>query len=109
MECWLCIRSQQDGFYTAVTCKGVEHVNECPRPTDKIPKLSEDNRRFWILFQKILPGLNTGFGGFDYQAIESVFNILQVNCGQRPILLDRCLIVISVIQTIREKQDGSKS
>jgi len=118
MECWLCIRSQKDGFLPGVDCKGIKHVAECTRPTDKIPKRSKDNRRFWQLFKKIRPGLvktkrQLGIDDgklamfktteFDYTSIETTFNNCCVPAAQRPALHDKCVAVINVIIEIEAK------
>lgn len=103
MTCDICRRSQKDGFYNAVKCKGLEYVDECPRPDDRIPKLSEENHWFKRLFDKMLPGLIDPSGSFLFDAIGFVFDIYQVPEGQRPILFDKCLIVISAIQETRNK------
>ncbi len=101
MECGICKRSQKDGFYN-LKCKGLEYVEKCPRPHDPIPILSEENEKFWKLFDRIRSGLMGDGGFFNYGAIETVFRAWGVKDGQRPILLDRCLVVIEVIKRLRK-------
>lgn len=99
--CYACKRSQKAGWIKKIDCRGIDYVDECKHPTEKIPKLSEDNRKFWNLFIKILPGLCRFDNSFSYNSIDSVFRTWGVKEGQRPVLLDRCLIVIGVIQETR--------
>ena len=96
----MCRRSQDDGFRD-IKCRGIENVDECP--TGEVARLSEENRKFWHLFIKMLPGLCTAEGGFDFRAIDFVFETYRVPEGQRFILLDRCIIVIDVIKEIRQR------
>lgn len=106
MTCGMCRRAQQD-FDNITPCDGIEFVDECPRDADKVPKLDQENEGFWFLMLRILPGLSNGFGGFDYNAIINVFNIYEVPQGQRPILHDKCLIVMRAISECREaKKNG---
>ncbi len=102
MTCGLCQRSQRDGFRKNVKCDGIDTVDECP--TKEVPKPSPENELFWQLFQRILPGLPNGMGGYNLEAIETVMNLYQVPEGQRPIIFDKCLAVITVIQEIMSKK-----
>ncbi|MBU1067661.1 hypothetical protein KKE60_07720 [Patescibacteria group bacterium] len=95
MTCNLCQRSQRDGFRN-FKCQGIETIDQCP--TGEIARLAPENERFWDLFSRILPGLCDGFGGFNYRAIEFVMDVQNVSAGQRPIIFDKCLIMISVIE-----------
>jgi len=106
MECWLCIRSQKDGFYKEVDCKGIDYVEECPRPTDKVHKFPEECRRFRFLFNRMVPGLFRSDGNFDFGAIDSVFDAWKVSAGQRTILHDQVLAIIGVIQESRQASSG---
>ena len=118
MECWKCRKQQADGFLKEFKCAGIEHVDQCSRPTDKVPKRSDENRRFWHLFKKIEPGLvkhkiqlGVQKGSlamfktveFDYSAIDHVFNNYRIPTGQRPILYDKCIAVIEVIREVKAK------
>ncbi len=103
MTCELC-RDEQEGGFRA-RCPGIELVDACP--TGEVPKLSAENRRFWLLFERILPGLFDGWGGVNYSAIREVLDLYEVPAGERPIAFDKCLVVVEVIQEIREKV-GSK-
>jgi len=100
MTCGICRRAQKDGFRT-IDCKGITTVEECP--SHELVKLQRGNEGFWFLFQRILPGLQDGFGGFNYDAIIKVFDLYQVPSGQRVLLFDKCLIVISAIVDARKK------
>jgi len=110
MDCATCRRMQADGFRDDIQCRGIESVGRCP--SGDLPYLSKNNREFWSLFTRILPGLIDGFGGFNYQAIEFQFNIWQVDEMQRPIIMDKCLVFIKVLTEQRRKkkeQSGTES
>lgn len=96
----MCRRSQDDGFRD-IRCRGIEHADECP--TGEVARLSEENRKFWHLFMRMFHGLCTAEGGFDFKAIDFVFETYRVPEYQRAILHDRCIIVIDVIREIRER------
>jgi len=102
MTCGICRRAQKDGF-RKFDCKGISTVRECV--SHELVKLHEGNEGFWFLFQRILPGLQDGFGGFNYDAINIVFDLYKmwITSGQRPLLFDKCLIVISAIVDARKK------
>ena len=101
MTCGICRRSQRDGFRD-VKCDGIETVDACP--TNEIPKLAPENEWFWSLFQRMLPGLPNGMGGWNFQVIELVMNLYQVPKGQRLIIWDKCMAVITVLQEIASKK-----
>lgn len=101
MTCGFCRRAQEDGF-KEIDCKGIDAVDECP--AGEVPKLSPSNLRAWFLISRILPGLFDGYGAANYEAIEAVFRIYQTPPGQRAVLLDKCIIVISAIQEAREAE-----
>jgi len=100
-ECSICRSAQKDGW-VAEKCQGIEYVDKCPR--GNVPKLLDENREFWALFEKILPGLCNGKGGFDYRAIDIVFDSYRTPRAIRHIHFDKCLIVIEAIQKIREEE-----
>lgn len=100
MTCPLCQRTQADGF--RAVCRGIDHVDECP--TGEVPKLKENTRQFWWLFERILPGLCNPFGGFDFNAITSVCDTYAIEAGERPVIHELCLVVIEAIQDVREKE-----
>lgn len=59
-----------------------------------VPKLSEENDRFYFILSRILPGLHDGMGGFRYSAVETIFNDYGVTGGQRAVLWDRLIVYI---------------
>ena len=69
-----------------------------------MPELAPANQGFWQLFQRMLPGLPNGMGGYNLEAITTVMELYQVPEGQRPIIFDKCLAVITVIQEIASKK-----
>lgn len=71
-------------------------------PTGEVFKLAPENEAFWELFQRILPGLPNGMGGLNLAAIMTVMDLYQVPQGQRPIIFDKCLVMISLL---RENSD----
>ena len=79
-------------------------MDKCP--TKEVPKPSPENERFWQLFQRMLPGLPNGMGGWNVQVIETVMNLYQVPPGQRPIIWDKCLAVITVLQEMASKNNA---
>ena len=118
MNCRRCRTQQKDGFLNEVKCAGIEHVEECARTTDKVPKRSEENRRFWLLFEKMMPalvkhkiqlGIKEGrlamfeWVEFDYAAIDHVLNNYSIPTGQRPIIYDKCIAVIKIIKKRKSK------
>lgn len=57
----------------------------------------------------MLPGLMTDMGGFDYRAIETVFEIEQVDQKHRKKYFDQILKLINVIKKEREKRREEKN
>lgn len=102
MDCGTCRRSQRDGFIN-ITCEGIDYVEKCKRPTDAIPKLSDRIRRSWAFAEKYLPGVVRPDGGFDFSGLMSAMDLAGVPKGQRPILYDRCLVVIEALREARRK------
>lgn len=69
-----------------------------------MPKIDEENLPFCrYLLPRTIPGLFRGFDGFDYGAIDHVFNWYQVPVESRPVLHDKFLIIIDAVQ---ERRDG---
>ena len=101
MSCSFCRRTQEDKF-SKFKCNGIETVDECRREYQKVPKLSEENERFSFLLHKILPVLCDGYGGFRHDAIAFAIELYGIPENQRPIIYDRCLTIVNVIQEIRE-------
>ena len=56
------------------------------------------------MFQRIWPGLQGGMGGLNYQAIDYVLNAYEIDPGFRPVILDRCLAVISIHREIKDSE-----
>lgn len=104
MTCGICRRSQKDGFTRGFVCEGIEHVEHCKRQTDRIPKLSRENERFRHYFTRMLPGLFDGFGGCNYQSITSVLETYRVPLGERPVVMDKALVLVEVMRQIREAE-----
>ena len=101
MTCGTCRRIQKDGL-RAQQCPGIDAVKKCP--TGEIPKLSADNRLFWHVFSRLLPGFTDGLGGFRYEAIPVILDTYNVPEGQRPIFMDRCTAVMAAIMENRKKK-----
>jgi len=100
MECSFCVRLQKDGFpgSEGLNCKGIEYVDECHRPGGKAQKLSGQNRKLLDLF-----------GRMNIVGPEVVFKTYRVPIGQRPIILDRYIGLLSAIKRIREKSNDHKA
>jgi hypothetical protein len=76
-------------------------------PVDKVPSLTPTNRRFWMVFALILPGLLRQ-DGYDYNAINAVFENCQLSPHIRELYQDQCVAVIKVISAKRfDKQEDS--
>jgi hypothetical protein len=78
-------------------------IGHCPE--GKIPSLSPSNQTFWRVFMMILPGLMRK-DGYDYSAMQVVFN----NCGfsrhRRELYQEKCIAVIDVIHKKRTKTEN---
>lgn len=97
----MCKRSQRDGF--RAPCPGIEEVPECPR--GEVPRLMSENERFRLfLVSRIFPGLCDGWGAFRYETISEAFRMYNIPDGERPVLMDKCLMVIRAIQEVREAE-----
>ncbi|MBW2341222.1 MAG: hypothetical protein JRF50_12915 [Deltaproteobacteria bacterium] len=101
MTCSVCRRAQEDGF-RKFRCRGIETVEACH--TGEVPKLIRENEPFWFLFQRMLPGLFDGYGGVNFTAIFQVLDLYKVPAGQRPIIHDKCLVVIAAVREIQEQE-----
>jgi hypothetical protein len=64
------------------------------------------NYEAWRLFVEMLPGLINPMGGYDYNAIEVVFNAHDIAQDKRSVLLAQYVKVIEVID--KAKQDKQK-
>ena len=100
MTCEFCRRTQDDGFRTE-KCAGIDFVERCPR--GEIPKLLLVNKDFTFLLFRILPGLIDGMGGFKYESIQVIMEEYDVPKGMRPIIFDKCIVVIAAIKEMRDK------
>ena len=76
-------------------CEGIHKLGDCPE--NLIPSLSPENRRFWGVFSRIMPGLIRGEGQFDYGAVKFVFE-LYVPRQLRAFYMDKTIAVIMVIR-----------
>lgn len=77
-------------------------------PTGEVPKLAAENKGFWFLFMRMLPGLMDGYGAFKFEAIKYVMDEYQVEPGQRPIIHEKCLVVMSAIREIQEEEEEKR-
>jgi len=101
MTCDICRNAQEAKWRS--TCPGIDHVDECP--TKEVQKLLPANQRAVEFFYRMLPGLQNGMGGWDYGAIREVFDAYRVSKGERPVLFDKCLVMIEAIKRTREHGD----
>jgi len=102
MTCELCRRSQRDGF-RKVKCDGIDTVDKCP--TGEVVRLARENEYFNnVIWPRVSPGLSNGFGGVNYDAIQFVFNLLQIPGGEQPVIFDQVLAVTAAINEIHEKE-----
>jgi len=101
MTCEKCFDEQAGGYRPP--CDGIESVDECPY--GEVPKLSDENKKFWWLFERIQPGLYDGFGGINYAAITEAFRIYGVPASQRPVVFERCLLAAAAIKEVKEQKE----
>ena len=92
------VQKDKGGIY----CEGIEKVGECP--DGKIPTLSRANYEAWSLFKEMLPGFVNPMGGYDYNAIEVVFNAHGIEQDKRSVLLAQYVKVIEVIDKVRQEK-----
>ena len=81
-------------------------MDECP--IKEVPKLLPENSRFLFLWARIVPFLFSGMGGADAQAVVAVFDMYQIDHSQRPVLLDKCLVILSAIREVQEAEKETK-
>lgn len=96
--CSFCKRSQE---FQQFHCNGIDYVATCPQK--RVFRLNSNNSRFQSLLDRLLPGLFNGFGGIDYQAIEFIFNLFEIEPGQRAIAFDKVLAIASVIRELQDR------
>jgi len=107
MTCDLCRQAQRDWPDMNPSCPGIDKVDECARHTEKVYRLDRANHGFYQFWQLVSPGLHNGMGGFNYDAIDQVCRIHHVPDGQRPILHEKCLVMINEIRKARERDRKS--
>ncbi len=84
-----------------IRCEGIEKVGECP--DGKVPTLAPENFEIWNLFQLMMPGLIRQ-DGYDYTAIQVVFDVHGIEQARRPGLMVQITKLIDVIETERRKR-----
>jgi hypothetical protein len=85
---------------------GIDYVDKCP--IDKVPKIEDENIPFCkYLFPRTSPGFFRSSGGYDYCAIDNVFNWHGVPEEARPVLHDKYLMVVAAIREIRQITAGA--
>lgn len=100
-DCSLCRVVQGDGAVD-YQCDGLEAENGiCPQ--GKIPVLWPEHHDTWRLFLMMYPGLITDIG-FNYGAIESVFEIEEIENKYRKRIFDDVLKLINIVKAERGKR-----
>lgn len=84
-----------------ITCDGIESTGRCP--DGKIPYLHPANYQIWYLFQQMFRGL-VWDGGYDYGAIEVIFNGNAVNQDARPMMISQIIRLVEVLEVERQKR-----
>lgn len=85
-----------------IRCEGLDSAGgNCP--DGKIPALLHENRETWRLFQEMLPGLVTQ-GGFDYSAIQIVFDAHGIKQERRSELMSTFVKMIGLIEKVRRER-----
>jgi hypothetical protein len=87
-------------------CGGIETIEICKyihNGEPQVPKLNEENQVFWFFYTKLTPGFYNPFGGYNYSAIEFLFEIYGIEEPLRDIYMDKILILIQVIEEYREQ------
>lgn len=84
----MCRPNQAD---IGIECKGLE-ANRGICPQGKIPTLNEENMEIWRLFTKMHLGLIRDVG-YDYKAIEVVFDTYNVPANKRESYFDKCIAI----------------
>jgi hypothetical protein len=85
-----------------VTCEGLG-PDGCPE--GKIPSLSLENQEIWSLFLLMFSGL-VRQDGFDYGAIQVVFDTCEIKKERRPKMLRQITLLIDVVNKEREKRSN---
>ena len=67
-----------------------------------------ENQPFWFLFMRMLPGITDAYGAFKFEAIKYVMDEYQVEAGQRPIIHEKCLSVMSAIREIQDEEEEKR-
>ena len=65
-----------------------------------MPKFDPEDSLVVYLFNRILPGLSNGMGGYNFQAIDSILDKYRINREAQPELYDKILVMISAISEI---------
>jgi hypothetical protein len=118
MTCGLCRQAQKDGLRHVTPpgdpngtchaevqsdeggCAGIETVERCP--TSEVARLGPELAGFTFLLDRFLPLAGNGMGGWNPDAFRHVFEIYSVPKGQRPVLADFFLIVLSALREVRD-------
>jgi len=77
-------------------------------PEGKIPSLASGNHELWGLFNLMLPGL-TRESGYDYSAIQVVFDIQGIEQARRPAILRRIVALIDVLDKAKRERRANAS
>jgi hypothetical protein len=59
-----------------------------------IPKLSDENTVFLRVYNLIAPGLFSGMGGYNYDAIALVFDTYDIPRETRVQIMDKLMVMI---------------
>jgi len=73
-----------------------------------VPKITDENKPFLFLFEKILPGLFDGYGGVNFSNVDLVFKFYGVRGGDRIILFDKFLACLESIEEIRKVEAAKR-
>jgi hypothetical protein len=100
MDCSHCLLTQKNND-TIIRCDGIDYVDPCPR--NIVPKLTRDNMKFWLFFEKIHLSI-ISHNSYNCSVIKDIIDIYGIHRSQSPIFYDRCLIVINEVEEIRKRQ-----
>ena len=101
MTCGICRRVHQDTGLRP-SCRGIKFVETCP--VGDVPKLMKDNLIFRNFFRLIQYGLIQADGGYDYSAISFFYGVYQVKQEDQPVFFERCLLILSVLEEVRQTE-----